>query len=118
MELFANRRGNIKSALMNQKIIAGIGNVYSDEILFQAGIYPFTKIKDLSKADLKNVFKQLKSVINKVINTNLEKEKFPKTFLLTKRENGEKCPKCGGKIKREKYSNRSAYYCKNHQRKK
>ena len=117
-ELFTDRLGNIKSALMNQKIIAGIGNVYSDEILFQAGIYPFTKIRNLSDGDLQNIFKQLKSVIKRIINTNLEKEKFPKTFLVTIRNDGEKCPKCGGTIKRKKYSNRSAYYCKKHQKKK
>jgi formamidopyrimidine-DNA glycosylase len=114
-ELFEGRRGKIKFALMNQKVIAGIGNVYSDEILFQAGIYPFADIKNLSGNDLKEIYKQLTSVIKRVINANADSRKFPESFLVTRRRDGEKCPKCGGTIRQKKYSNRSAYYCKDHQ---
>ena len=114
-DLFEDRRGKIKSGLMNQKVIAGIGNVYSDEILFHAGVHPFTEIKKLSERELKKIYKQLKSVIKKAIDANADHEKFPKNFLVTKRKDGEKCPKCGGTIKQKKYSGRSAHFCKDHQ---
>lgn len=47
LKLFEGRRGMIKPALMDQEVIAGIGNVYSDEILFQAGIHPKSKVANL-----------------------------------------------------------------------
>ncbi|MFN4761786.1 Fpg/Nei family DNA glycosylase [Gillisia sp. Q332] len=48
-EIISEKRGNIKTTLMDQKVLAGIGNVYSDEILYHSKIYPFTKIDELSK---------------------------------------------------------------------
>ena len=56
-KMISSRRGSIKTTLMNQKVIAGIGNDYSDEILFQAKIYPFTKINDLEEEKLKEIWK-------------------------------------------------------------
>ncbi|MEF8848276.1 MAG: DNA-formamidopyrimidine glycosylase family protein, partial [Candidatus Thermoplasmatota archaeon] len=53
---YKDRRGKIKSGLMNQKIIAGIGNIYADEILFQTGIHPETKLNNINKAQLKIIY--------------------------------------------------------------
>ncbi len=117
-KIFEGRRGSIKTAIMNQKIIAGIGNVYSDEILFQAKIYPFSKIDILSEKELKEIYKKMNWVFKKAIEPNVEEDKFPKKFLLSHRDVGAKCPICGGTIKSEKYSGRTAYYCEDHQKKK
>lgn len=111
------RRGKIKSVLMNQNIMAGIGNVYSDEILFQAGILPFAKVDKLDEAELKKIYDTMKTVFKKAVKAE-SKGKFPKEFLKPIRNEGEDCPICGGKIQREKISGRSSYYCRNHQKKK
>lgn len=111
------RRGKIKSVLMNQKILAGIGNIYSDEILFQAGILPFAKVDKLDEEELKKIYDTMKSVFEQAIKAET-KGKFPKKFLKPIRNEGEECPICGGKIEREKISGRSSYYCRNHQKKK
>jgi formamidopyrimidine-DNA glycosylase len=117
-EIMDGKRGNIKTALMNQKLLAGIGNIYSDEILFHSNIYPFTEVKELNEDELKTIFEKMKTVFKQAIKAEVKEDKFPKNFLLLKRSEGEECPICGGRIKREKYSGRSSYYCEAHQKKK
>ena len=58
-QLIGHRRGSVKSWRMNQAIVAGIGNVYSDEIVFQAGIDPRRKVNDLSEQDINRLYEKL-----------------------------------------------------------
>jgi len=105
------RRAGLKSALMNQKYMAGIGNVYSDEILFQSGIHPGTKVNSLVERELETLFREMKEVLNKAIQCRVELKCFPDSYITPHRSGDGKCPKCGGKLEREKISGRSAYYC-------
>ena len=116
-EALKGRTGKVKSILMNQKIIAGIGNVYSDEILFQAEVAPGTGIDKLDEKELKKIFEKIKSVLPEVIK-NRNKGKYPEGYLHDFRKKGEKCPKCGGEIVKATVGGRSAYYCRKHQEKK
>ena len=116
-EAMNGRSGMVKSILMNQQIIAGIGNVYSDEILFQADIAPKTGVDKLDDKELKKIFDKIKSVLPEVIK-NRDKEKYPEGYLHDFRKEGEKCPKCGGEIVKATVGGRSAYYCRKHQEKK
>lgn len=113
--LMSGKRGSIKTILMDQKVLAGIGNVYSDEILYHSKIYPFTKVFELSEKQLKRVFEKMKWVFEQAINAKVEVENFPENFLLLKRKEGEMCSLCGGRIKSEKFSGRSSYFCESHQ---
>jgi len=117
-EIMRGKRGSIKTTLMDQKLLAGIGNIYSDEILFHSNIYPFTEVNELNEEELKTIFEKMKLVFEQVIKAEVKEGKLPKNFLLLKRSEGEECPICGGRIKREKYSGRSSYYCEAHQKKK
>ena len=105
------RRGSIKSALMNQKIIAGIGNVYADEILFQAQIHPRTRPELLSKKRLRKLFDSMGKVLAIGIDHTVHSKEFPGSYLLSHRGEGETCPRCVSKIVRLKIAGRSAYYC-------
>ncbi|MHA1967692.1 MAG: Fpg/Nei family DNA glycosylase [Candidatus Hodarchaeales archaeon] len=58
-------RGEIKGILTNQKVITGIGNAYSDEILFDAGIHPFTKRTDLNQDEIKKLYFSCRNVLSK-----------------------------------------------------
>ena len=116
-QLFHNRSGSIKSILMNQNVIAGIGNIYSDEILFQAGIHPFTKVKRLKENDLKNIFQKMNLVLKKAVSVNADFEKLPRTYLVENRKKDKNCPKCSGKIKKQTIGGRSSYFCSKHQKK-
>src|SRR5690606_26524529 len=59
--------GKIKQVLMNPEIIAGIGNIYSDEALFRAGIHPLTKVGAIKKNKLQKLFKAVQEVLSKGI---------------------------------------------------
>lgn len=115
------RKGKIKQVLMDQNIIAGIGNIYSDEILWRAKIHPFTEVSKLKKQDFKNIYKYLKDVLKKAIilkgesfsdfrTPSGEKGGFDIIRRAYQRE-GEKCFRCKNIIKRVKMGNRSAHFC-------
>ncbi len=105
------KKGAVKSTLMNQKFIAGIGNVYSDEILFQARIDPNRKVDTLSEDELKTVFQKIRTVLETAINHQADPSKFPKTYITGHRKSGEPCPGCKGTVKKETIGGRSSYYC-------
>lgn len=105
-----DRRGMVKTTLMNQSILAGIGNVYSDEILFQARLHPRARINDLSEDDLRDLFDHMKSVLQTVIDHRVEIDQLPDSFMLPHREEGADCPG-GGTIEKINISGRNGYYC-------
>ncbi len=110
------RKGMIKPTLMNQQIIAGIGNIYSDEILFQAKIHPKQAVSDLSNEKIENLFRHIRSVLESAISYHADPEKFPEWFLLPHRHKNGNCPKCHTTIKKITVSQRSSYYCPNCQK--
>lgn len=103
-------RRMVKSFLMDQSIIAGIGNMYSDEILFQAGVRPDRKLINLNEDERVRIFFETKEVLRKVIDANADFNLL-KGFLFLFREKSAKCPRCGGAIETLKMSNRTSYYC-------
>lgn len=107
----SGRRAMVKTTLMNQEIMAGIGNVYSDEILFQARLHPRVNIDDLDQETLHTLFRKLKSVLHTAIEHDANPDEFPSSFLTPHRQEGDPCPACEGQVERVKVSGRSAYYC-------
>jgi formamidopyrimidine-DNA glycosylase len=101
----------IKSTLMNQDVIAGIGNVYSDEILYQAGIHPKTRADRLSDKTLNQLHRVTQRVLRTAIRHRGEPEKLPRSYMLRHRERGADCPRCGGTIERITVSGRHGLYC-------
>jgi formamidopyrimidine-DNA glycosylase len=111
----------IKQALMDQSLISGIGNIYSDEALWRAKIHPFTKPKDIGDKDLKNLFSAIKEVLKKGI--KLGGESFADyrkpdgakgNFDIERRaygRAGQKCFRCGKKMAKLKMGGRTASYC-------
>jgi len=123
--LLASKRP-IKVALMDQEIIAGIGNIYSDEILWQAKVHPLKKVQDLTLNELKKIFLSMKDLLPKAIklggesisdfrHINGSKGNFDALRKVYRRE-GEKCPRCQSKISRLKIRQRSSYFCPNCQK--
>lgn len=108
------RSGMIKSTLMNQSILAGIGNVYSDEILFQAGVYPRKPVNELDEDILEEVYRCMNAVLETSVEHKAVPDRFPDTYLTPLRgEEGAQCPRCSGSIERIEVSGRSGYYCPN-----
>lgn len=118
----ADKHGKIKQVLMNQNIIAGVGNIYSDEILWEAKIHPFTQVQKLSRLNLNSIYKAMKKILAKAI--KLQGDSMSDYRLLTGekgkyqevqkvyRQEGRPCPrKDGGVIERAKINGRSAHFC-------
>lgn len=111
IERLSGRRMNIKSALMNQKLLAGVGNEYCDEILFQVGLHPESRTDKLDKKILGDIYKQMKAVMKKAVNVNADRDRLRQYFFLDNRKAGLECPRCGGKTSFKKVGGRSAYFC-------
>ena len=98
MKYFLNKKKDIKSFLLDQKFVSGIGNIYASEILFLSKINPTTCAMKLSKEDCKKIISFSKSVLNNAIkkggssirdfkNTSGETGNFQKEFKVYQREN-------------------------------
>jgi formamidopyrimidine-DNA glycosylase len=113
--LFAANRATAKAALMDQTLVSGIGNIFSDEILFQAGIHPQAPVKALGRADLARLYRTTRKVLEMAIarggGSEEGTDKLPKGFLTPRREEGASCPRCRGRIATRKFSGRTAYFC-------
>jgi len=111
LELLNSAKGAVKSFVMNQQVIAGVGNVYSDEILFQARIHPQTAVRSLDEAAAKRLYRNLRKVLEKAIERKADPEKLPRSYLTRRRGQDAKCPRCGAEIATIKASGRTAYFC-------
>ncbi|MBX9877877.1 MAG: bifunctional DNA-formamidopyrimidine glycosylase/DNA-(apurinic or apyrimidinic site) lyase [Candidatus Obscuribacterales bacterium] len=125
-EKLATRSQSIKAALLDQGLIAGIGNIYADEVLFLTGVHPQTRASDLSAAKLKKLVENIRLVLTQAIvaggssirdykdsfgvNGNYQNE------ALVYGRVGLSCTKCGSKIERVKLAGRSAHFCSRCQR--
>jgi formamidopyrimidine-DNA glycosylase len=109
--IFSKLHGTIKTALMNQEKIAGLGNIYIDEILYQSKIHPLTPISEIDKSKIIQLFKNMHTVLTQAINAEADISKMPNLFLLPHRSSSDHCPICNQKIQRETVSGRSTYFC-------
>ncbi|MBV8119901.1 MAG: hypothetical protein JO081_08205, partial [Alphaproteobacteria bacterium] len=114
-QALAGRKRDVKSLLMDQEAVAGIGNIYSDEIMFQAGVNPRTRCDRLDTAARQRLFGRIKEVLETAITSGAGAERLverlPGSFLIPHREKGGRCSRCGGEIARAKFSGRTAYFC-------
>ena len=119
---FKKRVINIKNALIDQKIIAGIGNIYASEILYKAKINPLRKVNSLSQNDLNSIITFTKIILKRSIDfggTTIRDHMQPdgslgyfKQKLQVYGKVNEKCKTCNSFIVKEVISNRSTFICK------
>ena len=115
-ERVAKRRGAIKALLMSQDFVAGIGNLYADETLFQTDIHPRRPVDRLSDAEVRAVYSGMRRILREVIRVREKDGDWPRRYLSMHREEGERCPKCGGTIQRTVVMSRTTYFCGKHQK--
>ena len=120
-EVLKRKKGKIKQVLMDQEVLAGIGNIYSDEILWQAKIHPLKETKTLKKEELRKIYKAMREILAQAIRLggesisdfrrpSGEKGGFDKMRKVYRRQ-GERCFRCKTPIKRIKIGGRSAHFC-------
>ncbi|MDD5145411.1 MAG: DNA-formamidopyrimidine glycosylase [Candidatus Pacebacteria bacterium] len=116
------KKGKIKQVLMDQNIIAGIGNIYSDEILWEAKVLPFRNAAEITEAEFLKIYKAIKKILKKAVKLKGDSfsdfrtisgelggyQKIQKAY----GREGKPCfRKDGGIIKRQKIGGRSAHFC-------
>ena len=111
IRLFRKRRVAIKTALMNQNIIAGIGNEFSDAILFQTKIHPLSNSNKLTIDQLTDIFHAIKKILKEAVSHDADRNKLNHYFLLNQRQAGLACPRCKGKTEWQTIGGRSSYFC-------
>jgi formamidopyrimidine-DNA glycosylase len=111
LRILEGKRGMIKPTLMDQSMISGIGNVYSDEILFQAKIHPKTPVNKLNGEDRKELYRTMRRVLRVASRNQADPGRFPRGYITPRRKQGDKCPACAGEVKKITVSGRSSYYC-------
>jgi len=106
---------DVKSVLMDQEVVAGIGNSYSDEILFQARINPTEGIDNLTPGQLARLFLEMRKVLKTSVARGAASEqsveRMRKGSLLPQRNKGGRCPRCRSLLKVFKLRGRTAYCC-------
>ena len=128
LKKFAKKQLPIKTVLLDQTIISGLGNIYANEVLFAAGINPLTKACNLTKEDCERIVKRAEEIIEEAIKmggTTIRSYtsslgvtgKFQQNLKVHKREK-EKCLVCGTAIENIKVGGRSTYFCPNCQKEK
>ncbi|MEN6465695.1 MAG: DNA-formamidopyrimidine glycosylase family protein [Syntrophaceae bacterium] len=110
LKAIAGRKTSIKAALMDQQIVAGIGNVYSDEILYQAGILPDTGAGLLDEEQLTKLYGKILDVLKTAVKYDADARRFPPRSLLRHRHRNGNCP-CGGKVASTRVAGRTSFFC-------
>ena len=110
-------RGQVKNVLVNYKFIAGIGNAYSDEILFVARLHPFAKVKDLEEGQRRRLYQAIREVFDwatPIVAQEMgdQTDKKPRDFLRVHRKGGDPCPECGAPISEIAPNNRVTSFCR------
>jgi len=113
------RNHTLKRALTDPRILSGIGNAYSDEILFEARLSPFTLTQKLSDKDVEQLFAAIKRTLSDWVERvrSDAKDRFPEKVtafrpdMATHGKYGEPCPRCGSKIQRIRYGSNETNYC-------
>ena len=111
LDLAVGHKGALKTWLTDQNRVAGIGNVYADEILFQARLHPTRRPAELSERELARLFRALRRVLRTAIRARAEPERLPGSFLLPHRDGDQHCPVCGGSLRMLSVAGRRACYC-------
>jgi formamidopyrimidine-DNA glycosylase len=120
-QVLEGSNGKIKAVLMDQSRIAGIGNIYGDEILFLAGVRPDRRVKSLTKKEIEKIYKSIRPVLEKAIryrgssesdfrDASGKKGHYQEHSFVYRREK-QKCGKCGGVVRKIRIGQRSAHYC-------
>ncbi len=119
VERLKSKRAQIKTVLTTEKCVAGIGNAYSDEVLWEAGIHPYRKRTDIPDEKLAELLRAIRTVMEwstPIVARRMEEEGLPaghyRDHLRVHRKGGEPCPRCGTKISEITAGQRETNFCR------
>lgn len=109
LELLGTRRGKVKAALMDQTLIAGVGNLVADEILWHGRIHPARRIEELGPDERKRLHSELRRVLKRWVERY---GSLPRGWLIHARGRRDgQCPRCGTPLSRTVVGGRTTYFC-------
>lgn len=119
-----NKKLAIKTVLLDQTIIAGLGNIYVDEVLYKSHISPLRNAKDITKEEIKNIMANSQTILNNaIVNKGTTIRSYTSSLGVTGNYQNflcvhtkTVCPSCNSKLEKIKIGGRTSYYCKNCQR--
>lgn len=113
--MLRGRRGTLKGLLLRQDVLAGIGNLYADEILFQARLHPARQVHALRPREVARLYQAVRSVLRRAIAAR-SRDGRPVGAFLDARNRGGVCPRCGRMLVVEPIAGRTTYRCRSCQR--
>ncbi|MHC1680984.1 MAG: Fpg/Nei family DNA glycosylase [Methanomassiliicoccales archaeon] len=105
------RKGSIKPLLLDQRVVAGVGNLYADEALFQERLHPTTKIDSISRTELARLGKRIRTVLESSISVRTDFSRLPEGYLLRDRREGAPCPRCATELVAIRVGGRTTVLC-------
>ena len=111
IEVLSGRNRSIKSALLAQNIIAGVGNLYADEVLFQTKIHPTVPCQKLTKKELTAMHSNMQRILKTAIDFKADYGKFPENYFIHHRKKEGICPRCDAPLQSLKITQRTTYFC-------
>ncbi len=118
-EALARRRGQLKNTLTNQRFVAGIGNAYADEMLWEAGLHPHRRGSTLDEAGRRRLYRAMRAtferalpILERRVRDGLhQRDDEWREHLLVHRREGAPCPRCGAPIRGQLRGGRETNYC-------
>lgn len=111
LERLNARRGTIKPLLLDQRVVAGIGNLYADELLFQLRVHPRTPVAALSPSRIEAMGERGREVLRASIEAGTDFSLLPDGYLLRDRSGGAPCPRCSAPLTTLKVGGRTSVIC-------
>jgi|SRR5262245_26814135 len=111
LERLRRKKGRVKCVLMDQSVLSGIGNIYADEILFNARIHPRSAVAAMDDRQTRLLFDATRTVLKTAVDRNADESRFPRTYLIRHRRKGGSCPRCGSMLETLTACGRTAYLC-------
>jgi formamidopyrimidine-DNA glycosylase len=111
LDLLAPRRGRVKAALMDQRLVAGLGNILVDEILWQARVHPSTPLERLTASQRDQLFTRMRSVVRRAVETHDHVDRNRRWLSHVRGRPGARCPRRHEELERTVIAGRTTYYC-------
>ncbi len=116
IEKMDGRKGALKAFLMNQNIVAGIGNLYADEICYQAGVHPASVTGHIDRDTCRKIFRTMKDILSFAVEQNAHYRNYPANWLWQWRKEGHPAPDGKGKVSKMTIGGRTTYFLADRQK--
>lgn len=110
------KKSTLKGFLLNQSHLAGVGNLYADEICYQTRIHPASRMDNLSEGQLREIHQKMQEILMFAVEKEAYYKQYPADWLWQWREEGKSAPEGEGVVKKNKIAGRTTYFCEGWQR--